>query len=171
MNTRTYRHPYDPMLLTMHDCIVTQIDLETIENDIRMTWQFPDGIWVTPEIPCHKIKETCRTAEAELVFTVKRREYEWDASAAICMKSRWHGKDKRMNTETWEYMNLPEFISKIRKNGWSLEIIHTYTEGYMFLVTGEVNSPKERRFLQFRLEFWADLAHCNWDEIRPDRVW
>ena len=171
MNTRTYRHPYDPMLLTMHDCIVTQIDLETIENDIRMTWQFPDGIWVTPEIPCHKIKETCRTAEAELVFTVKRREYEWDASAAICMKSRWHGKDKRMNTETWDCMNLPEFISKIRKNGWSLEIIHTYTEGYMFLVTGEVNSPKERRFLQFRLEFWADLAHCNWDEIRPDRVW
>ena len=76
-----------------------------------------------------------------------------------------------MNTETWEYMNFPEFIAKMQENGWSLEIINTYTEGYMFLVTGEINSPKERRFLQFRLDFWADSAHYNWDDIHPDRVW
>ena len=43
-------HPHDPMLLTMHDCTVTRIDLETSEDSTRMAWHLPDGIWVAPEI-------------------------------------------------------------------------------------------------------------------------
>ena len=29
-------HPHAPMLLTMHDCTVTRIDLETSEDSTRM---------------------------------------------------------------------------------------------------------------------------------------
>ena len=48
MKNWNYTHSHDAMILTMHDCIVTQINLETTENDIRMTWHFPDGIWQVP---------------------------------------------------------------------------------------------------------------------------
>ena len=50
MKEWVYTHPHDPMLLTMHDCTVTRIDLETSEDSTRMVWHLPDGIWVAPEI-------------------------------------------------------------------------------------------------------------------------
>ena len=56
-------HPHDPMLLTMHDCTVTRIDLETSEDSTRMVWHLPDGIWVAPEVAGEGIQKTCRTAE------------------------------------------------------------------------------------------------------------
>ncbi len=159
------------MLLTMHDCFVTRIELETNEDSTVMTWHLPDGIWITPEIPFHEIKKMCRTAEACVVFNAKHLTHEWEQGASICMKSRWHGKDKRMNTETWACMTIAEFIAKMQENGWSLEIINTYTEGYAFYVTGEIHTPKERYWRPFRMSFYAETANYFWDDIHPDRVW
>lgn len=164
-------HPHDPMLLTMHDCTVTRIDLETSEDSTRMIWHLPDGIWVAPEIAGEGITKTCRTAEACAVFEAKHPDTEWDQEASICIKSRWHGKDKRMNTETWAYVTVPELAQAMQKDGWSLEIVSTYTEGRIFLVTGEIHTPKERRWRQFRMTFTAETASYFWDAIRPDRVW
>ncbi len=160
------------MLLTMHDCVVTQIERETAEDLIRMTWHFPDGIWVAPEISRHKDGKTCRTAEARIVFTTPNRfDSEDDLSVSICMKSRWHGKDKRKLTETWDHMTLPAFIAKMQENGWSLEIVNTYTEGFEFLITGDIHTPAERHWRRFRMSFYAETAHYCWDAIHPDRVW
>ncbi len=160
------------MLLTMHDCTVTKIDLEEREEETRMTWHLPDGIWIAPGISCHEIKKTCRTAEACIVFSGKELfDYEDDLSVSVCMKSRWHGKDKRMLTETWEYMTLPAFITQMKENGWSFEIVNTYTEGSMFLITGDIHTPKERHRCEFRISFIADSANYFWNDIHPDRVW
>ncbi|MBQ9151879.1 MAG: hypothetical protein IJX72_06485 [Clostridia bacterium] len=115
MQTWKYQQSHDPMLLTMHDCIVTRIDLETTEDHTAMTWHLPDGIWVAPEISGHELQKTCRTHEARTVFEAKHPNTEWDQGAAICMKSRWHGKDKRMNTETWEHMTITEFVEKCNR--------------------------------------------------------
>ena len=171
MKNWRYTHPYDPMLLSMHDCIVTRIEVEESEDETRMVWYLPDGIWIAPEIPCHEIQEICRTADAQLAFVAKHPDFEWDASAAICMKSRWHGKDKRMNTETWEHMTLGEFVTKMKNSGWSLEIIRAYTEGQLFYITGEIHTPTERYFAPFRLDFVAEKATYFWDDIHIDRVW
>lgn len=171
MKEWVYTHPHDPMLLTMHDCTVTRIDLETAEDSTRMIWHLPDGIWVAPEIGGEGIQKTCRTAEACVVFEAKHPDTEWDQEASICMKSRWHGKDKRMNTETWAYVTIPELAKNIQEGGWSLEVINTYTEGRIFLVTGEIHTPKERWWRQFRMTFTAETASYFWDAICPDRVW
>ncbi len=171
MKEWTYTHPHDPMRLTMHDCIVTHIDLETAEDSTRMTWHLPDGIWISPEVAGEGVQKTCRTAEACVVFEAKHPDTEWDQDAAICMKSRWHGKDMRMNTETWAYMTITELAHDMQKGGWSLEIINTYTEGYLFHITGEIHTPKERHWHPFRMTFTAETASCFWDTIRPDRVW
>ncbi len=166
-----FTHPHDPMLLTMHDCFVTRIEVEESEDETRMVWHLPDGIWVAPSISHHEDGKTCRTDEACVVFEAKHLAHEWDAAAAICMKSRWHGKDKHMNTETWAYMTIAEFIAKMQEGGWSLEIINTYTEGYAFYVTGEIHTPKERHWRPFRMTFYAETANYYWDAIHPDRVW
>lgn len=171
MKNWKFTHSHDPMLLTMHDCIVTKIDLESAEDHTTMTWYLPDGIWVAPGIPCHEIKEICRTAEAGVVFEAEHLNHEWDQEAAICMKSRWHGKDKRMNTETWAHMTFAEFVTRMQKESWSLEIINTYTEGVCFYITGEINTPKEWRWRSFRLTFCAETANYYWNAIHPDRVW
>lgn len=159
------------MLLTMHDCIVTRIDLETTEDETRMTYHFPDGIWIAPEIADNDVQKTCRTAEACAVFEEKHPDTEWDQEASICIKSRWHGKDKRMNTETWEHMTIIELVQKMQTGGWSLEIVNTYTEGYTFHITGEIHTPKERWWRQFRMTFTTEAANYYWDAIHPDRVW
>ena len=166
-----YTHPHDSKLVTMHDCVVTRIDLETTEDGTRMTWYLPDGIWISPEIAGDGVQKTCRTDEAHAVFTAKHPHTEWDQEASICMKSRWHGKDKRMNTETWMYMTITELVEKMQKGEWSLEIINTYTEEYIFHVTGEIHTPKERWWHRFRMIFTAETANYFWNAIHPDRVW
>ena len=166
-----YTHPHDSKLVTMHDCVVTRIDLETTEDGTRMTWYLPDGIWISPEIAGDGVQKTCRTDEAHAVFTAKHPHTEWDQEASICMKSRWHGKDKRMNTETWMYMTITELVEKMQKGEWSLEIINTYTEEYIVHVTGEIHTPKERWWHRFRMIFTADTANYFWNTIQPDRVW
>jgi hypothetical protein len=76
-----------------------------------------------------------------------------------------------MNTETWAYMTISELAPKMQEGGWSLEIISTYTEGSIFHITGEIHTPKERWWRQFRMTFTAETASYFWDAIRPDRVW
>lgn len=171
MRNWTYTHPYAPRVLTMHDCSVTRIEIEPAEEGHRMTWYLPDGIWISPESPFHDIRQVCRTDEACAVFAGKHLTHKCEQAASICMKSRWHGKDKRRNTETWEYMTLHEFISKMQENGWSLEIVNTYTEECTFYVMGEINTPKKRWWRPFRMNFYAETADYFWDAIHPDRVW
>ena len=171
MQTWKYQQSHDPNLVTMHDCIVTKIDLDTAEDHTTMTWHLPDGIWVAPSISHHEDGKTCRTDEACVVFESKHLTHEWDQEASICIKSRWHGKDKRMNTETWAYVTIPELAQAMQKDSWSLEIVSTYTEGRIFLVTGEIHTPKERWWRQFRMTFTAETASYFWDAICPDRVW
>lgn len=171
MKNWTYTHPHAPRVLTMHDCIVTRIDLESGEDGLRMTWHLPDGIWIAPEISGHDMQKTCRTAEACAVFSDERLSCQDDLVVSVCRRSRWHGKDKRLLTETWSYMTLADFIKEFTAKGWSMEIIETYTEHTSFYVTGEINTPKERRWREFRMTFNAETAHYYWDTIRPDRVW
>lgn len=171
MDQWTYTHPHDPHKLSMHDCKVTQIDLECTEGGGRMAWHFADGVWVTPAIECHEITEICRTAEARVIFAGKYMVEEYDPTVAVCIKSRWHGKDKRLNTETWEHMTLGEFVAEFQDGGWSLEIFDTYDEAGNFLITGEIHTPKEKWWRSFRMSFIAETADYFWNTIRPDRVW
>ncbi len=171
MNPWTYTHPHDPYKLSMHDCKVTQIDVGSTDGGGRMVWHFPDGVWVTPAIECHEIAETCRTAEARVVFAGKYLVDDRFSEVAVRIKSRLHGKDKRKTTETWEYMTLGEFIAKFHDGGWTLEIINTYTEGGSFLITGEIHTPKEGWWRSFRMNFTAETADYFWNAIRLDRVW
>ena len=164
-----YTQPHDPMLLTMHDCIVTRIELEESEEETRMVWYLPDGIWITPEIPCHEIKEMCRTAETRAVFSSKYMYYRDDLSVSISRKCRWHGKNKNLFTETRACMTLQEFVDKFRTEGWSLEIVNTYTEGKLFLIEGEIHTARKRQ--AFKMSFNADNADFFWNDIHPDRMW
>lgn len=165
-----YRHEFDPYKMSMHDCKVTRIQLETDEEGGLMTWDFSDGIWLTPEIEQHEITEICRTSEARAVFAGKHLR-EDDLSAALCIKHRLHGENYRLSTETWEYMTLGEFVSQCKEGEWVPEIICTYAEGRNFLITGQIHTPKKGNWREFRLEFFADTAELLWNEIRPDRVW
>lgn len=166
-----FTHPHDPMVLTMHDCFVTRIELETDGDEKHMTWHIPDGIWIAPGIPYHDIEKMCRTNEACAVFSGEYLHYEDDLSVSVCLKSRWHGQNKRLLTETWSCMSLGEFVEEFRKQGWSLEIVNTYTEGTCFYVTGEIHTPKKRWWREFRISFNAETANYYWDAIHPDRVW
>ncbi len=171
MNEWKYNHPLDPQKLSMHDCKVTQMEWKPINDGYRMVWYFSDGIWLIPDIECCEITQICRTAEAQVIFAGKSLVYESELAAAVCVKQRWHGRGKHLNTETWENMPLNEFIDRFHDGGWSLEIIDTYTEGRKFLITGEIHTPKEGWWRSFRLSFIAATADYYWNAIRPDRVW
>lgn len=163
-----YTHPYDPTHITMHDCVVTRIDLETDGDGTRMIWHLPDGIWIAPEIAGDGVKNTCLTHEACAVFSGKylRRD---DLAVSICKKSRWHGKDKQLLTETSLHMRLEEFVEVFRAEGWSLEVVDAYTEGCHFLIDGELRTAKKREGIT--ITFTAETANYFWNAIHPDRVW
>ena len=133
-----------------------------------MTWYLPDGIWISPEIAGDGVLKTCLTDEACAVFSGKylRRD---DLAVSICKKSRWHGKDKQLLTETSLCMRLEEFVEAFRVEGWSLEVVNIYTEDCHFLIDGELRTAKKREGIT--ITFTAETANYFWNAIQLDRVW
>ena len=168
MKDWTYTHPHDPKRLTMHDCLVTSIELETNGDETRMIWYLPDGIWISPAVAGDGIQKTCHTHEACAVFSGKHLRGD-DLAVSICKKSRWHGKDKQLLTETRLCMTLDEFVEAFRAEDRSMEIVNTYTEDFLFLIEGELRTSKKRESVT--LSFSAESANYYWSTIDPDRVW
>ena len=142
--------------LSLHDCRATKI---SYTNGI-VTFNFPDGIWVTASHPDNKTGKTVRTDEAEVKFSLTTDE----ETTVYVFKEKF----KKIFREEWQLHELMECINL--KNG-KLEFLYQYKGFNSMIIECCLWSAKKPYYNECELKLSVkDVKYC-WNELCEEREW
>lgn len=144
--------------LTLHDCIADKI---SFENNV-LSFNLPDGFWITPEHEASELLKTVRTDGAQVDFEVVPDEH-FPVYMDV-FKKRRHRKT------VVEYWDSERLIKAINSGRYQLEFIYQYRTHFEQMWICNLRH-KGCYGDECQLHIPYATATYRWNNLREDCVW
>ena len=156
---RTYKHIEDGSeFISLHDCYASGI---TIEKG-KISVDFDDGFWITPNHSSNNLKETVRTDFSSVDFFLD--EASTDISVSVFRKTIFN----RTIREMW---TIEKLMDSVKKQGARLEFLYQFKSCSETLFECWLHFDRKPYFYECQIRMPTAKAIYKWNNLCPNRVW
>ncbi len=144
--------------ICLHDCCADRILIEKG----KISFDFADGFWITPDHKCSNFQEVVKTDFAKVEFFL---EESFEEIIVYIFRKGVFGKTIR---ETWTIQKLVDFVNNKANQ---LEFLYHFKQDHESLFQCELHFDKRPFRYECQIEIPVVKIVYKWDNLCPDRTW
>ncbi len=144
--------------ICLHDCCADRILIEKG----KISFDFADGFWITPDHKCSNFQEVVKTDSAKVEFFL---EESFEEIIVYIFRKGVFGKTIR---ETWTIQKLVDFVNNKANQ---LEFLYHFKQDHESLFQCELHFNKRPFRYVCQIEIPVVKIVYKWDNLCPDRTW
>ncbi len=144
--------------ICLHDCCADRILIEKG----KISFDFADGFWITPDHKCSNFQEVVKTDSAKVEFFL---EESFEEIIVYIFRKGVFGKTIR---ETWTIQKLVDFVNNKANQ---LEFLYHFKQDHESLFQCELHFDKRPFRYECQIEIPVVKIVYKWDNLCPDRTW
>lgn len=144
--------------ICLHDCCADRILIEKG----KISFDFADGFWITPDHKCSNFQEVVKTDSAKVEFFL---EESFEEIIVYIFRKGVFGKTIR---ETWTIQKLVDFVNNKANQ---LEFLYHFKQDHESLFQCELHFNKRPFRYECQIEIPVAKIVYKWDNLCPDRTW